>query len=167
MAVPHKAMVLAWRLLRNRLPTCDNLRRRNILVGESECSCNACILNMETANHIFLHCPKTERVWDGIFQWLGMNFIRPHCVASHFIQFVQLGKGKRSEKLLEAVWSCTCWLVWKWRNESRWEGKNWDIKDAIMEIKARIWSWNKIFNYFESDLNFSSWMSCNLSNWLL
>ncbi|MCI00433.1 cysteine-rich receptor-like protein kinase, partial [Trifolium medium] len=51
--VPLKVSVLAWRLLRNRLPTKDNLVARNI-ISHDACFCvNGCG-TLETANHLFL-----------------------------------------------------------------------------------------------------------------
>ena len=54
---PLKASLFAWRLLRNRLPTKDNLVRRrvlqnddNVCVGGGGCSCP------ETVNHLFFGC---------------------------------------------------------------------------------------------------------------
>ncbi|XP_057788765.1 uncharacterized protein LOC131005725 [Salvia miltiorrhiza] len=160
-------MVLTWRLLKNRLPTCDNLKRRMVLTDEGECGCNGCLQQLETAHHAFLQCPKTTKVWDGILEWLGINFVPPQGVADHFAQFSHLCVNKRSENFLMALWSCTCWLIWKWRNESRWEGKTWEIPKAIMEIKARMWSWNKIFKIIEVDVSLACWMNCKLSCWLL
>ncbi|XP_057803470.1 uncharacterized protein LOC131018781 [Salvia miltiorrhiza] len=55
---PQKAIVTTWRILRNRLSTCDNLRKRNVPLGEEELKCNACIHQKETTNHFFLLCPK-------------------------------------------------------------------------------------------------------------
>ncbi|XP_057770246.1 uncharacterized protein LOC130990064 [Salvia miltiorrhiza] len=71
--VPHKVRVTAWRTLRDRLPTCANLRRRNILVDEVDLGCNACFHNEETIDHFLLHCPKTEKVWEDILRWLGVE----------------------------------------------------------------------------------------------
>ncbi|XP_057811533.1 uncharacterized protein LOC131025764 [Salvia miltiorrhiza] len=145
---PQKVRVSAWRILRNRLPSCDNLRKRNIPVGEEEIMCNACCQEVESANHVFLTCPKTDMLWSEIQRWTGFLSARPNSIEGHFDVFTQMGKGKKSRRFLSALWACTTWLIWKGRNESRFEGKNWDVKKLCGEIKARMWSWNRIFNFF-------------------
>ncbi|XP_057792983.1 uncharacterized protein LOC131009585 [Salvia miltiorrhiza] len=130
---PQKARVTAWRILRNRLPICDNLRKRNIPMVDEEIMCNMCFHQIETTNHLFLLCPKTGVVWDEIQRWLGVSAARPHCAVSHLDFFAHLGRGKKSQKFLTALWICIIWLLWKRRNESRFEGKAWDIKNTIYD----------------------------------
>ncbi|XP_057786089.1 uncharacterized protein LOC131003580 [Salvia miltiorrhiza] len=110
---PHKAKVIAWRCLRNRLATCDNLLRRNIQIDIEERWCNACVSCEETAEHLFLHCPKAEAVWNQIQQWLNIKTARPRGILQHFISFISEGKGKKSRRLLLALWVGTIWWLWK------------------------------------------------------
>lgn len=49
--IPLKVVIFAWRLLRNRLPTKDNLIRRGVINNDS-IMCGS----SETFNHVFLHC---------------------------------------------------------------------------------------------------------------
>ncbi|XP_057770796.1 uncharacterized protein LOC130990592 [Salvia miltiorrhiza] len=57
---PQKVRVTAWRVFRNRLPTCDNLTRRNVLLGEVEKGCVACFYLQESTTHLFVECPKSK-----------------------------------------------------------------------------------------------------------
>ncbi|PNY08824.1 cysteine-rich receptor-like protein kinase [Trifolium pratense] len=54
--VPLKVSVLAWRLLRNRLPTKDNLVPRHIIPHDARFCATGCGAS-EIANHLFLSCP--------------------------------------------------------------------------------------------------------------
>ncbi|XP_057808808.1 uncharacterized protein LOC131023279 [Salvia miltiorrhiza] len=153
--VPQKAIVTSWRLLRNRLP--------NIPIGEVELMCNACCHQLESANHLFTRCPKTEEVWIGVQRWLGVHTLRPQGTIEHFDAFTNLGR-KKSSKFLRALWICTTWLLWKSRNERRFDGKNWEVQSLIGEIKVRLWSWNMIFKLNEKEMCFSSWMSGSISS---
>ncbi|XP_057803570.1 uncharacterized protein LOC131018894 [Salvia miltiorrhiza] len=137
---PFKVRVTAWRCLRNRLATCDNLIKRNVAISTEESACNGCVSGVETVDHLFLLCPKVEQVWDGIQKWLGFSTVRPHNITHHFTSFTHLGRRKRSEKFLKTVWTCTIWLLWKRRNESRFDGKGWEVQMLIQEIKGRLWS---------------------------
>ncbi|XP_057809125.1 uncharacterized protein LOC131023599 [Salvia miltiorrhiza] len=164
---PQKAKVTVWRILRNRLPTCDNLSKRNIPLGDVEIMCNAYCQEKESADHLFLSCPKTEMIWNEIQKWTGFYTARPDSIEAHFDSFIHMGRGKKSKKLLEALWTCTTWLIWKGRNESRFENKNWQVEKLMGEIKARLWSWNKVFNLVDVEINFRSWFSYAISHYLL
>jgi hypothetical protein len=68
---PLKVSMLAWRLLRNRLPTKDNLVTRNI-ISHDTCLCvNGCG-TLETANHLFLSCPVFAPLWNLVRSWIGV-----------------------------------------------------------------------------------------------
>jgi hypothetical protein len=60
--VPVKLSVLAWRLLRNRLPTRDNLVRRHIIALDSQFCVTGCS-GIETTQHLFLSCPVFAPLW--------------------------------------------------------------------------------------------------------
>ncbi|XP_057779431.1 uncharacterized protein LOC130998010 [Salvia miltiorrhiza] len=156
---PHKARVTAWRCLRNRLATCDNLVKRQVVLDTVERRCNACFSSEETADHLFLFCPKAVMVWDSIQRWLGVQTVRPGNVAQHFTSFFHLGREKKSKKVLKALWIGTVWLLWKKRNESRFDGEVWEVSCLVLEVKGRLWSWIKIFNLHVVEVDFGVWCS--------
>ncbi|XP_057779412.1 uncharacterized protein LOC130997990 [Salvia miltiorrhiza] len=159
---PQKAIVTAWRLMRNRLPTCDNLRKRSIDLGEEESKCSECKLLPESTNHLFLRCPKIEEVWNELQKWLGVEMVRPQRVESHFGTFSCFGKEKKIIKLLSAIWVCCVWILWKKRNEKRFERMEWESKNIVTEIKIRTWCWNKIFGIVGKEMDLSCWCSNEL-----
>jgi len=54
--VPLKVSICAWRLLCNRWPTKDNLRRREIIPIDSQLCVSGCG-QIESAAHLIIHCP--------------------------------------------------------------------------------------------------------------
>jgi len=54
-AVPLKVLLLAWRLLKNRLLIKDNLARRGVLHLRSMLCSGGCGME-ESVNHLFLNC---------------------------------------------------------------------------------------------------------------
>ncbi|XP_057793022.1 uncharacterized protein LOC131009626 [Salvia miltiorrhiza] len=133
---PHKVRVTAWRCLKNRLATYGNLVKRRVQLADVEVWCNACVGNVETANHLFLLCPKAQQVWNAIESWMGIRTARPKELMQHFNMFINSGRGRESEKALKALWMCTIWLLWKQRNESRFEEQVWEVQRAVSEIKG-------------------------------
>ncbi|XP_024636145.1 uncharacterized protein [Medicago truncatula] len=91
--IPLKVVIFAWRLFRNRLPTKDNLLRRGILNNNDTCLCVAGCDSLETANHLFLHCPLSGSVWNLILRWVGLSTTAPFSPSDHFTQFILGGGG--------------------------------------------------------------------------
>jgi len=55
-SVPLKVSICAWRLLRNRWPTKDNLRCRGIISFDSQLCVSGC-WQIESSDHLIIHCP--------------------------------------------------------------------------------------------------------------
>ncbi|GAU10297.1 hypothetical protein TSUD_420400, partial [Trifolium subterraneum] len=70
--VPLKVSILAWRLLRNRLPTKDNLANRGIITLEAQ-SCVAGCGALESAQHLFISCSTFGSLWTSVRSWLGVS----------------------------------------------------------------------------------------------
>jgi hypothetical protein len=67
--IPLKVSVLAWRLLRNKLLTRDNLAWRNIIDHDSQFCVTACG-GVETTHHLFLFC-----FFVVLGSWLGWHIL--------------------------------------------------------------------------------------------
>ena len=59
--VPLKVSLFGWRLLRNRLPTKDNLLRRQVIASKNTLCTSGCG-SQETGDHLFLGCASLGRV---------------------------------------------------------------------------------------------------------
>ncbi|XP_024640624.1 uncharacterized protein [Medicago truncatula] len=70
-SVPLKVSILAWRLLRDRLPTKSNLANRGILALEARLCVSGCG-NVEDVNHLFLSCVTFSALWPMVRAWLGV-----------------------------------------------------------------------------------------------
>lgn len=107
---PFKAQVLAWRLLWNRLPTIDNLIKRN--VGAQLNPVYSCCKNdLESAKHLLLHCPEVHRLWCRIVNWTGTCWVPPTEVDLHQICLSSLlGVGKIAKRL-GGLWICVNWVI--------------------------------------------------------
>ncbi|RZC29830.1 Cytochrome P450 714A1 [Glycine soja] len=69
--VPARFLVFAWRLLRDRLPTRQNLQRRQIQLTDSLCP--LCRTQQEDASHLFFHCSKVQPIWWETMSWLQVK----------------------------------------------------------------------------------------------
>jgi hypothetical protein len=74
--IPMKVSVMAWRLLRNRLPTKDNLVRWHVIHPDA----GLCVIDresVETAHHLFISCPIFAPLWSLIRSWVGFSSSAP------------------------------------------------------------------------------------------
>ena len=59
--IPAKSAVFAWRLIRDRLPTKTNLRRRQVMLTDSLCP--FCRNKEEEATHLFFNYSNILPLW--------------------------------------------------------------------------------------------------------
>jgi len=104
--------IVAWRLLKDRLPTRMNLFRRGILQSEgSRCVAGCC--SDETASHLFLHCEVFGSLWYHIRSWIGVSGVDTHNISEHFFQFTHYtGHIKARRSFLQFLWLLCVWLIW-------------------------------------------------------
>jgi len=60
--VALKVSILTWRLLHDRLLTKNNLLNRGI-ISVTDTYCSAGCGQLESAQHMFLHCASFAKIW--------------------------------------------------------------------------------------------------------
>ena len=111
--VSSKVSIFAWRLLRNRLPTKDNLVRRQILHHDDTVCVTVCG-SIETADHLFFTCDIFSRVWFLVLHWLHLYFVPPIEIRCHLLQFCHLaGLSRCAHSFLRIIWFSYVWVIWK------------------------------------------------------
>ncbi|GJS64070.1 RNA-directed DNA polymerase, eukaryota [Tanacetum coccineum] len=65
--IPIKININSWRVANERLPTRVNLDRRGIDLHSVRCP--VCDDDLETENHIFVHCATAKQIWTDILKW--------------------------------------------------------------------------------------------------
>ncbi|XP_057811439.1 uncharacterized protein LOC131025661 [Salvia miltiorrhiza] len=151
------AITTAWKVLKGRVPTSENLRKRQVIIQDSEELCVFCKGAVETIDHLFFECHETEEIWSHILRWVGKQSARHHKAKDHLLAFVNLGNKKDASFLL-GVWICTIWCLWKGRNECKFNQGMWSKERMTAEIKIRLWGWRTAFKVSSSPLDFRRWI---------
>ena len=81
--------LFVWRLLRNRVPTKENLFKRRIVSQDDQLCVNMCD-HIEIVTYLFLVCPLFGSLWYDIGRWLGIVAVYPHNFLDHLLQFVHI-----------------------------------------------------------------------------
>ncbi|XP_057444445.1 uncharacterized protein LOC130736659 [Lotus japonicus] len=140
---PSNVRAFVWRLLLDRLPTRDNLRRRHLLGEDDDARCPLCQQADETSEHLFSLCPVTTRLWSACYAWRGMQSVLSASVREHFLQFPMIGRSKKQQAGEWALWMSLVWTVWMLRNKVVFQGANVELENTSKLIQVKSWQWVK------------------------
>jgi hypothetical protein len=141
-----KVSILAWRLLRDRLPTKNNLVRRDIIQADAV-KYVAGYGQDETAAHLFLHYDIFSSLWQHIRPWIDILGVDPHNISEHFIQFIHYtGHSKTRRSFLQLIWLLCVWLVWNERNNRLFNNIQTPIDHLLDKVKFILFWWLKANN---------------------
>jgi len=102
-----KVSIFAWRLLRDRLPTKNNLVARGIISHEARLCVSGCGC-VETTQHLFHSCNVFSSLWNLVRSWIGFSSAEAHFILKHFVQFAFSTGGLTTRRsFLQLIWlSC-------------------------------------------------------------
>nr|GEV32531.1 RNA-directed DNA polymerase, eukaryota, reverse transcriptase zinc-binding domain protein [Tanacetum cinerariifolium] len=66
-SIPSKVNINTWRAMNSRLPTRTNLELRGMDLESVRCA--VCDEEIETEEHVFVHCKIAVDIWKDIFKW--------------------------------------------------------------------------------------------------
>ncbi|CAJ2657379.1 unnamed protein product [Trifolium pratense] len=156
--VPLKVSILAWRLLRDRLPTRVNLVTRRVLSPTAHTCVFGCG-EAESAHHVFISCGFVGSLWDLVRSWIDIPLVEFVSLRDHFIQFTSSAGGSRARRsFLQLIWLACVWVVWTERNHRLFRGSA-DMPHVLLDkIKLFSFRWLKSTNITLA-LNYHSWWS--------
>ena len=127
--IPYKVSCFTWLLAKQAVLTQENLMKRNIqlsprclLCGEEE---------VETVNHLFLHCRITNILWNVFINQKDMKKVMPRKVMQTlklWSSYASITGHKERWKIIPA---CIWWSMWKERNLRCFQNKS----NSIQKIK--------------------------------
>ncbi|KAL2900397.1 hypothetical protein RDABS01_025479 [Bienertia sinuspersici] len=131
-----------WKLAHNVLPTRDNLVKRGMDVNQE---CGFCG-EKETADHLFINCEVTKRVWSS--STLGLR--SPSCpslgTSSWFKNwFVYLYKISDSHQQIWPSYVATLWAIWIHRNNITFRKEKANPKEIMRLAEAETERWSNGF----------------------
>lgn len=144
--VPLKVSICAWRLLRNRWPTKDNLVCRGVITSASQLCDTGCGQN-ENIDHLIIHCPVFDNLWQYIKTWIGVFSVDPQQVMEHYYQFVHSWGGYAPRRsFLHLVWLCGIWVLWNERNQRLFANTAKTAVQLLEKFKITSLRWMKAKN---------------------
>lgn len=128
-----------WTLLKGKILTAENLKKRGILRPSICCLCRA---EEESSQHLFLECPFSQSCWKLI--------ISPLSRRETFDQITSLQKNwetsypypKKNKNLIIRLWnsipSTLCWQIWIARNNCIFNNRKPNISNTLAKTTTLI-----------------------------
>ena len=109
--VMPKIRVFLWQLCHNALPSRGTLLRRGLQLDPL---CPMCSMDIEDSDHIFMHCPMAQKVWDMAVQhqWIpSQPFVHYGTPLREALHLLAQNHYPRLSRVVLLLWS-----LWKSRN---------------------------------------------------
>ncbi|XP_047966049.1 uncharacterized protein LOC125210550 [Salvia hispanica] len=128
--VPPKFSFTTWQAIKGRLATRDRLGYLN-----EDQHCPLCLVNPESANHLFFNYPQTRLVWHEIKTWLGMRRL----MSSIQIAIKWITKERHGATIMRnarrLALMTTVSLIWRARNALIHDGTTFEPRHIVFEVK--------------------------------
>ena len=118
--VPSRVAFFSWTATLGRILTIDNLRKRKVLIIDWCCMCKS---SGESVNHLLLHCPLAQDLWNLVFTLFGISWVMPRGVEDLFACWSGIRGNLNSGAIWKAAPHCLMWCSWRERNSRTFSGE--------------------------------------------
>ncbi|XP_028115045.1 uncharacterized protein LOC114312955 [Camellia sinensis] len=140
---PPKVQFFGWLAWLGKVKTSYFLHRIGILTGNVNLGCVFCHIEVESVEHILLHCPFVWRLWSDIICWWGLQWVIPGSVHGLLEWWSGCVMQRLEKKIWMAIPLATLWSTWKHRNECVFDGFQPNLEALCDLVKVRVAMWFK------------------------
>ena len=154
--IPPTALAFSWRLLWDRLPSKENLIRRQIVLQNDLCP--FCQSQVESASHLFFSCHKIMPLWWEFYSWVKEVRALHSNPMENFLQHCSLAASRNSNRRRKVWWIVATTSIWNLRNDMIFNNQPFVISKLVDNSIFLTWSW---LRGWEKDFNvpFHQWSS--------
>ncbi|XP_071728178.1 uncharacterized protein [Rutidosis leptorrhynchoides] len=137
--LPKKIGLLIWRVKQNRIPVRVELDKRG--VDLDSVICPVCDGDLETVEHIFIHCQFAKDLWLRVFRWWNLNRLPYANMGELFQGCSDPNNPNKSSKLWKAIeWVCG-YMIWWSRNLTVFQKKKGCGPMLLDEVQVKSFDW--------------------------
>ena len=142
--VPFKVKSFVWLVAHKKVNTNDLLQLRRPYKALSPDICKLCMMQGESADHLFLHSSLSMGLWHKLFQLAKMDWVPLRSISDMMsINYKGFGTSKRGIVLWQNACIALIWVVWQERNVRIFEDKarnSENLWDSI-HFLASLWAY--------------------------
>ncbi|XP_071708613.1 uncharacterized protein [Rutidosis leptorrhynchoides] len=122
------------------IPVKDVLSRRHILPPNQSSLCIWCMNNVESVDHLLLHCKWSSAVWMDLFRWCNIRWVIPGSVVDFSFDWFY-GMGIKASRFWKLIGPGTIWAIWISRNDIVCNKKFTCRSIVVRNIKLKAFLW--------------------------
>ena len=103
--------------------------------------CFLCLSEVETVDHLLLHCVKTRVLWNLLFSLFGVTWTLSCTVKETLLGWHGAFVGKGRKKAWQMTSLCIFWSIWKERNFLAFGNEEFSLQRLKYSFVCNLWSW--------------------------
>lgn len=131
--IPPSRSFITWRLLHNKLPTDENLRKRGCFIVPI---CCFCMKDSETSQHMFFDCLVTSILWEWLSKGTDQNLDCTNCL--QLLLSIMNININLVQQILSSAIIHTLWVIWIERNQRYYHNKYQAVSTLFNIILAEV-----------------------------
>ncbi|KAL9672015.1 hypothetical protein QQ045_009589 [Rhodiola kirilowii] len=140
---PPKVEMLIWRIFIDSLPSKVLLSKRRVLLREEDLFCVLCGGEVETSDHLLIHCEWSWRLWTDCLTWWGSSWVAPQTAKTLLVSWDLGGPSKSSKRSGRILCYAVLWSIWEERNKRCFQNCKRRVEEIGELVKSRVAWWAK------------------------
>ncbi|KAL4558598.1 hypothetical protein LXL04_036799 [Taraxacum kok-saghyz] len=137
--IPKKKIILAWRVIRGRVPAKSTLADMGIDLPDVLCP--SCKDQPENNYHLFLKCPLAASMWTRISQWWNMSTPDFNSVKDAFEWTENCNIKETFREVMKVIIIANLNIIWDHRNCIVFDNKEGSTDLAFIRIQEEVTFW--------------------------
>ena len=146
-----------WEASWGKVLTLDQLQKRRYFLANR---CFLCLFEVETVDHLLLHCAKTRVLWNLLFFLFGVSWILSYLVKETLLGWHGSFVGKAHKKAWQAAPLYIFWTVWNERNLLAFGNEELSLQIFKNSFVCNLWFWVRV------SIDLSPFSFVSFINWL-
>ena len=139
--MPPKVAFFVWEASWDKVLTLKQLQRRGHSLTNR---CFLCLSEVETVDHLLLHCAKTRVLWNLLFFLFGVAWILSCSLKETLLGWRGAFVGKAREKPWQMASLCIFWTLWKERNMLAFGNEELSLQRLKNSFVCNFWFWVRV-----------------------